>query len=538
MKKVVCLILLLGSFATLSAQTFTAEMKRAGMMWYFADYQNADQARKIKVVGDINGDDIRVLRQLAGGKFGKELDEPDRGCLEELDLSEARIVAGGGAYVFAGLYPSSHVSIIMPQLSMLYTEDDVVGGHMFSDCKRLKRIILPRNVDKIQHAFEHLTYNLGRENMTFIEYVQLPENITEVYIPYVRPMNLKTLACPVQEPPVATKITDSDTYDCDLLVPVGSKEKYAVATGWKDFRSISEYDFAAAVDEFEAGDMTYRVTGETTVELINFEKITAQMVVPEKVEHHDRFYTVEGIANERKNELKADITSVELPNNVLYIGDASFYLAADLQSINFPEGLREIGARAFEYCGKLEKVELPDGIKFIGCNAFADCWNLKSLRLPADLEVVGSCAFNGTAIEIIELPATLRQIGGYAFFCNNLKTVVCHVEEPILLLGDRGRRTESEVHEFSDFNTKYIDLYVPDESVDLYKEAPVWKEMKIHPMSEYVPTAVEELPASGVEPADRSSAVFTTGGVQVLEPQRGVNIVKETNEPARKVLVP
>ena len=88
MKKVVCLILLLGSFATLSAQTFTAEMKRAGMMWYFADYQNADQARKIKVVGDINGDDIRVLRQLAGGKYGKELDEPDRGCLEELDLSE------------------------------------------------------------------------------------------------------------------------------------------------------------------------------------------------------------------------------------------------------------------------------------------------------------------------------------------------------------------------------------------------------------------------------------------------------------------
>ena len=533
MKKVVCLILLLGSFATLSAQTFTAEMKRAGMMWYFADYQNADQARKIKVVGDINGDDIRVLRQLAGGKYGKELDEPDRGCLEELDLSEVRIVAGGGAYWFGGLFPESHISRIMPERAMTYTEDDVVGGKMFEGCVRLKRLVLPLECNAVNSYFSNTPLN----------YVQLPQKVGEVHLSIfneiIQNKQLQTVACPSPEPPeVANDNQDSKTYDCDLLVPVGSKEKYAAATGWKDFRSITEYDFAATVDEFEAGDMTYRVTGETTVELINFETTPVQMVIPEKVEHRDRFYTVEGIANQSQGVKIPNTTSVELPNSIRYIGKTSFYMATELQSINFPEGLREIGARAFEYCRKLEKVELPDGIKFIGCNAFADCWNLKSLRLPADLEVVGSCAFDGTAIEIVELPATLRQIGGYAFCCNDLRTVVCHVEEPIVLLGERGRRTEFEGYEFIDVNTKYMDLYVPDESVALYKEAPVWKDMKIHSMSEYVPTAVEEVPASGVEPADGSSAVFTTGGVQVLEPQRGVNIVKEANEPARKVLVP
>ena len=532
MKKLVCLILLLGSFATLSAQTFTAEMKKAGMMWYFADYQNADQARKIKVVGDINGDDIKVLRQLAGGKFGKELDEPDRGCLEELDLSEARIVAGGGAYWFGGLFPASHLSRMMPERAMTYTEADVVGNKMFEDCVRLKRLVLPLECNAVQTYFSNTPLN----------YVQLPQNIGEVHLSIfneiIQNKQLQTVACPSPEPPGVANDNLDKTYDCDLLVPVGSKEKYAAATGWKGFRSISEYDFAAAVDEFEVGEMTYRVTGETTVELINFETTPAQMVIPEKVEHRDRFYTVEGIANQSQGVKIPNTTSVELPNSIRYIGKTSFYMATELQSINFPEGLREIGARAFEYCRKLEKIELPDGIKFLGCNAFADCEKLKSIRLPADLEVVGGGAFNGTAIEIVELPATLRQIGGFAFFINSLRTVVCHVEEPIVLLGDRGRRLESEGHEFGDVNTKYINLYVPDESVALYKEAPVWKEMKIHPMSEYVPTVIEEVPAAGVESADGSTAVFTTGGVQVLEPQRGVNIVKEANEPARKVLVP
>ena len=196
MKKIVCLILLLGSFATLSAQTFTAEMKRAGMMWYFADYQNADQARKIKVVGDINGDDIRVLRQLAGGKYGKELDEPDRGCLEELDLSEARIVAGGGAYWFGGLFPESHISRIMPERAMTYTEDDVVGGKMFEGCVRLKRLVLPLECNAVNSYFSNTPLN----------YVQLPQKVGEVHLSIfneiIQNKQLQTVACPSPEPPV------------------------------------------------------------------------------------------------------------------------------------------------------------------------------------------------------------------------------------------------------------------------------------------------------------------------------------------------
>ena len=70
------------------AQIMPVEMQQAGMMWYYSDYRDARLAHGIKVVGSINGDDVRQFREMSGGKFGKELNEENLGgALEELDLS-------------------------------------------------------------------------------------------------------------------------------------------------------------------------------------------------------------------------------------------------------------------------------------------------------------------------------------------------------------------------------------------------------------------------------------------------------------------
>ena len=47
------------------------EMQQAGMMWYYSDYRDARLAYGIKVVGSINGDDVRQLREMSGGSLGK-----------------------------------------------------------------------------------------------------------------------------------------------------------------------------------------------------------------------------------------------------------------------------------------------------------------------------------------------------------------------------------------------------------------------------------------------------------------------------------
>lgn len=69
----------------------------------------------LKIVGEINGDDLCFIREMAGkdargnGTAGK---------LAILDLSEAKIVKGG--YVYNSYY---------------YTSNDAIGDYVFSGCR-------------------------------------------------------------------------------------------------------------------------------------------------------------------------------------------------------------------------------------------------------------------------------------------------------------------------------------------------------------------------------------------------------------------
>lgn len=80
--------------------------------------------------GRMNGDDIRTLREMAGMDFnGMET----AGQLCDIDLTDVRLVEGGGNYI-----PSRYVS------------DDVVGYGMFQKLSKLKRIQLPNTVKTIE----------------------------------------------------------------------------------------------------------------------------------------------------------------------------------------------------------------------------------------------------------------------------------------------------------------------------------------------------------------------------------------------------
>lgn len=84
----------------------------------------------ISIAGPLNGDDLRTLRHMAGrGIDGSATN----GRLADIDISGARIVAGGGAYDAAR-----------------YSEDDVVGVGLFAACSNLKNIKLPMDVVRIE----------------------------------------------------------------------------------------------------------------------------------------------------------------------------------------------------------------------------------------------------------------------------------------------------------------------------------------------------------------------------------------------------
>lgn len=111
----------------------------------------------LKIVGKINGTDLKFIREMAGCDFnGKETD----GKLSILDLSDAKIVEGGSAY-----YSDRDDGFI-------YTSNDKLGDYVFNDCYGLTSLPLPSSVTKI--GCYALSSCIGLTSLT------LPSSVTEI----------------------------------------------------------------------------------------------------------------------------------------------------------------------------------------------------------------------------------------------------------------------------------------------------------------------------------------------------------------------
>ena len=146
----------------------------------------------------------------------------------------------------------------------------------------------------------------------------------------------------------------------------------------------------------------------------------------------------------------AELTSVDMPDNVIAIGDNGFYRCPKLSLTSLPSGITSIGDFAFLNCYQLSLTALPSGITSIGQYAFNNCprlalttlpYGITSLptaafqycpklaltALPSGLTSIGAYAFKqGTGLASITLPPALTAIGNQAFAnCYNLKVCDC-----------------------------------------------------------------------------------------------------------------
>lgn len=138
------------------------------------------QITDLKVNGDLNGDDIRFLREMGGKDYANE---ETKGVLANLDLSEANIVSGGkpyysrytldeytsnneiGDYMFSGL---NLVSIILPNSAT------AIVSYAFTDCLSLKSV-------KLSQCLKIYPDWLGYEifsNCISLEKIEIPNSFT------------------------------------------------------------------------------------------------------------------------------------------------------------------------------------------------------------------------------------------------------------------------------------------------------------------------------------------------------------------------
>ena len=114
----------------------------------------------LKIIGEINGTDWLLIRDMAGGNSDGRSYETG-GRLATLDLSEAKIVSGGEFY-FSPWWTSD----------IAYTSKDVLGAYAFYQCTSLVSLTLPKSITEIgARAFQECS-NLAN--------VAIPASVTSI----------------------------------------------------------------------------------------------------------------------------------------------------------------------------------------------------------------------------------------------------------------------------------------------------------------------------------------------------------------------
>ena len=113
------------------------------------------------------------------------------------------------------------------------------------------------------------------------------------------------------------------------------------------------------------------------------------------------------------------------------------YESLMIHHIDIPSNIIRIGNNAFRRCTRLDSVKLPEGLRIIGFYAFKDCFDLQNITFPNSLEILADTAFYGcTSFTAIKTPANVPVLTEFCFAeCTNLESVVIGQNTEVVRLG-------------------------------------------------------------------------------------------------------
>ena len=223
------------------------------------------------------------------------------------------------------------------------------------------------------------------------------------------------------------------------------------------------------------------------------------------------------IIETKTNKLLSGCKNTIIPNSVLIIGEDAFHGCHDLLSIDIPDSVTSIGNNAFWECYSLNTIEIPSSVINIESNPFGFCDDLASIFVqsgntkydsrddcnaiietntnklvsgckntivPNSVSVIGYEAFiDCDGLTSITIPNSVTRIENYAFQgCSGLTEI--EIPSSVISIGN-GAFASCYLRFFYDYSpvpqtlggglfSSYAPIYVPAESVDLYKSADNW----------------------------------------------------------------
>ena len=224
----------------------TIKLEKAGTLPNKIGSTKKFQITNLKIIGEINGTDLRMIREMAGKDArGDDTD----GMLSVLDLSDAKIVEGGD---YDGYYSSSN---------------DKIGDNAFFGCSGLTSLTLPTGVTKI--GYDAFSGCSGLTSLT------LPSGVTEIgYSAFSGCSGLTSIYVYAEKmPKLGTDMFNGcDAKKCTVYVPKGTYDDY-----W-----LSEFGYFENIVEFDPTGINNVITSNDAKELSRYSLNGQRLSAPTK----------------------------------------------------------------------------------------------------------------------------------------------------------------------------------------------------------------------------------------------------------------
>ena len=316
------LFVLLGSTAILASddglitRQITLKLDEAGTLPTKIAVSRKNLITNLKIVGKINGTDLKFIREMAGRDFNREKTD---GKLSILDLSDAKIVEGGSPYTW-NKYGDNE-----------YTSNDKLGDYAFEGCSELTSLTIPSSVTSIG--------DMAFAGCWMLTSLTIPSSVTSIsWYAFSGCSGLTSLTIPSS----VTSIGNSAFSGCSgltsLTIPSG-----VTSIGYKTFygcSGLTSLTIPSSVTEI--GESAFEGCSGLT-----------SLTIPSSVTSigDGAFSGCSGL------------TSLTIPSSVTSIGGYAFYGCSGLTSIYvYPENLPELGTYIFNRCdAKNCTVYVPKG---------------------------------------------------------------------------------------------------------------------------------------------------------------------------------